>query len=132
MKLRRLTLAIILLSTACVASEPPASSILGNWREPTGSVIEIFRCGTDICARMVAISKQAPSQQDIHNPNPAARTHALCGLQIGYGFHSTDLTHADGGKLYDPKSGKTYRGSLTADGDHLNLRGYIGFKAFGR
>jgi uncharacterized protein (DUF2147 family) len=132
MNFRRLQLAAILLTAACFASEPPSTGILGNWREPTGSVIEIFRCGPDICAKMVAISKQSPSRLDIHNPDPKARTHALCGLQIGYGFHTTDVAHAEGGKLYDPKSGKTYRGSMTADGNHLNLRGYIGFKAFGR
>ena len=109
-----------------------SSSILGDWREPTGSIIEIFRCGHDVCAKMVAISKQATTQLDEKNPSPAARKHPLCGLQIGYGFHLTDPAHADSGRLYDPKSGKTYKGAMTADGDKLRLRGYVGIKAFGR
>jgi uncharacterized protein (DUF2147 family) len=131
MSLRASPLIALLLCTIGAPSQA-TSGILGDWREPTGSVIEIFRCGTDVCARMVAISKQAPTQLDEKNPDPAARKHPLCGLQIGYGFHLTDPSHADSGKLYDPKSGKTYKGTITADGNQLRLRGYVGIKAFGR
>jgi len=131
MSLRICTLIAFFLITI-VAPAQTSSGILGEWREPTGSVIQIFRCGTDVCARMVAISKQAPTQLDEKNPDPVARKHPLCGLQIGYAFKLTDPTHADGGRLYDPKSGKTYKGTMTADGNQLRLRGYIGIKAFGR
>jgi uncharacterized protein (DUF2147 family) len=120
----------VLLIPICVNAQ--SFTVLGDWREPTGSVIEIFHCGKDVCAKMVAISKQAPTQLDKNNPDPKSRTHPLCGLQIGYGFHLTDPTHADGGRLYDPKSGKTYHGTMTAEGNQLHLRGYVGFKAFGK
>ncbi|HZL26411.1 MAG TPA: DUF2147 domain-containing protein [Acidobacteriaceae bacterium] len=126
----RAILALVILFFASAAQAQ--TGILGDWRDPTGSVIEIFHCGTDVCARMVAISKTAPTQFDEKNPDPAARKHSLCGLQIGYGFHLTDPSHADSGKLYDPKSGKTYRGAMTADGNQLHLRGYVGIKIFGR
>ncbi len=126
-----LVCACIGLSTR-VSATAQSTGILGDWREPTGSVIEIFHCGTDLCARMVAISKQAPTQLDKNNPDPKSRTHPLCGLQIGYGFHLADPTHADAGRLYDPKSGKTYKGAMTAEGNQLHLRGYIGLKAFGK
>ena len=106
--------------------------ILGDWREPTGSVIEIFRCGTDLCANLIAISKQAPTQLDKNNPDPTPRTHPLCGLQIGYGFHLTDPTHADGGQPLRPQIRQDLPGTMTADGNQLHLRGYVGIKAFGR
>jgi uncharacterized protein (DUF2147 family) len=131
MRSYKVFLALLALSASLSAQTRP-STILGDWREPTGSVIEIFHCGSDLCAKMVAISKQAPTQVDKNNPDPKSRTHPLCGLQIGYGFHLTDPTHADGGKLYDPKSGKTYHGIMTAEGNQLHLRGYVGFKAFGK
>jgi uncharacterized protein (DUF2147 family) len=124
---------LALLSCAIgLSAQGRPSGILGYWREPTGSVIEIFNCGSDICAKMVSISPTADGQFDGNNPDPKARTLPLCGLQIGYGFHLGDAAHADGGKLYDPKSGKTYHGTMSADGDKLNLRGYVGIKAFGR
>jgi len=132
MSVLRILLLVPLLSAASLPLQAQTAGVLGNWREPTGSVIEIFHCGNDLCAKMAAISKQAPTQLDIKNPDPKSRTHPLCGLQIGYGFHLTDPTHADGGKLYDPKSGKTYHGTMTAEGNQLHLRGYVGFKAFGK
>ena len=52
-------------------------------------------------------------------------------LTIGQGFQLTDPTHAEGGTLYDPKTGKTYRGAMKAEGDELDLRGYVGIKLFG-
>ena len=132
----RLTRSFLVYACTSLAVLIPAnaqsSGILGDWREPTGSVIEIFHCGTDLCAKMVAISKQAPTQLDKNNPDPKSRTHPLCGLQIGYGFHLSDPAHAEGGRLYDPKSGKTYKGTMTAEGNQLHLRGYIGIKAFGK
>jgi uncharacterized protein (DUF2147 family) len=132
MKVRETLLLIFLFAPFATAQKTGSAGILGNWREPGGSVIEIFNCGSDVCAKMVAISPQAPSQLDTHNPDASARTQPLCGEQIGYGFHLSDPAHADGGKLYDPKSGKTYHGTMSAEGDQLHLRGYIGIKAFGR
>ena len=90
------------------------------------------RCGGDVCASVVAISKTAPATNDGNNPDASLRSRPICNLMIGSGFHPRDVNHAEDGRLYDPESGKTYKGSMTADGSTLNLRGYIGFKAFGR
>jgi uncharacterized protein (DUF2147 family) len=126
----RIALLSVLLGS-CVASAQP-SGVLGLWTEPTGSTIEIFHCGSDVCARLVAISPNAPSILDIHNPDAKLRTTPLCGLVMGRDFHLSTPEHADGGHLYDPKSGKTYSGSMSSDGNHLDLRGYVGIKLFGR
>ena len=69
---------------------------------------------------------------DANNPDAALRTRPLCGLVIGTGFTLKDPTHAEDGHLYDPKTGKTYKGTLTSEGDRLKLRGYVGAKLFGR
>jgi uncharacterized protein (DUF2147 family) len=129
----RLLPAILLLTLAfapCVHAASPALD--GDWREPGGSIIHIAPCGADICATLVAIRANAPSRLDIHNPDPAQRSHPLCGLVIGRSFHKTSPDHAEGGMLYDPKSGKTYHGEMTVAGDKLDLRGYVGLKVFGR
>jgi uncharacterized protein (DUF2147 family) len=49
------------------------------------------------------------------------------------GFSALDETTWGKGSLYDPKSGKSYRGKihLAAPG-RLELRGYIGIPLFGR
>lgn len=108
------------------------NGVLGYWRSPGGSVLHIAPCGSDVCANVVTIAKSAPSTLDGNNPDKSLRNRPICNLQIGSGFHLADANRAEDGKLYDPESGKTYKGSMTADGASLNLRGYIGFKAFGR
>lgn len=108
------------------------TGVLGEWREPSGSVIRIEACGNDICAVIAQISTNAPVRVDAHNPDSALRQRSLCGLRIGEGFKRKSPVRADGGTLYDPKSGKTYRGSMESEGDQLSLRGYIGFSFLGR
>src|SRR5690348_827000 len=93
------------------------SGILGNWTNPEGSTIQIYRCGPDICAKLVAISKNAPTRVDAKNPNAALRGRPLCGLQIGKDFQPKGADRAQGGELYDPESGKTYTGSMPREGD---------------
>jgi uncharacterized protein (DUF2147 family) len=123
------TAAMLLAGTPMRAQDSP---LLGDWKEPGGAVIHVERCGSDLCLTLVALSAQAPSRVDDHNPDASLRQRSLCGLRIGTGFHVTSPGHADDGSLYDPKSGKTYHGEMTVDGDKLDLRGYVGFKMFGR
>jgi uncharacterized protein (DUF2147 family) len=106
--------------------------VLGNWRTPKGSVVQIYHCGADACLRVLVVRRDAPSRVDGKNPDPALRSRALCGLQIGTKFRLTTPRHAEGGQLYDPESGHTYSGMITRDGDLLKLRGYIVFSLFGR
>jgi uncharacterized protein (DUF2147 family) len=126
MRVRIATFFLLLLAQA------QNDGVLGNWTNPTGSSIQIYRCGPSACARVIAIRKNAPGRVDFNNPNPALRKRSLCSLQIGTNFHLTDPNHAEDGQLYDPESGKTYRGSMTREGDKLMLRGYIGIRLFGR
>jgi uncharacterized protein (DUF2147 family) len=115
-----------------IALTAQAGSVLGTWQDPTGSVIRIDRCGTEVCLWIVALGPTAPSTADIHNPDPGARMRALCGLKIGSGFTLRDAGHASGGSLYDPKTGKTYHGMMSAENGNLELRGYVGISLFGR
>lgn len=108
------------------------AGVLGNWTDPMGSVIHIGRCGGQVCLWVVSLSKHATANTDIYNPNPSLRSRALCGLEIGRGFQLHDNDHATDGTLYDPKTGKTYHGMLTAEGATLELRGYVGIPLFGR
>ena len=120
---------LFLLCFQLKAEDP---GLLGFWKEPTGSVIHVDRCGPDICATLVFIRPSAPSRVDSHNPDAALHTRSLCGLRIGQAFHLAQPNKAEGGTLYDPKSGKTYRGAMTSTGNQLSLRGYVGLPMFGR
>lgn len=125
----------ICITTLCLLSivaQAQNNGVLGNWSNPTGSTIQVYRCDANVCARLISIRKNAPSSVDWKNPNVALRTRPLCGLQIGMNFHLANSSRAEGGQLYDPVSGRTYSGMITRDGDKLKLRGYVGISLFGR
>jgi uncharacterized protein (DUF2147 family) len=126
----------LILPIALLAAGPSLQAqengVLGYWKEPQGSVIHVDTCGDNICATLVSISPTAPARVDGKNPTENLRKRTLCGLRIGDGFHMASPGKAEGGNLYDPKSGKTYHGIMTAHGDQMDLRGYIGIAAFGR
>jgi len=123
---------IVVLIIASVRASAQNVPFLGDWQEPGGSVVRIERCGSNLCMKISILSSTAPSTTDTHNPDASLRDRSLCNLQIGRGFHMDGATHASGGQLYDPKSGNTYHGKMTVEGDMLNLRGYVGVSLFGR
>ena len=53
------------------------------------------------------------------------------GLEILTNFDKDGNTYVDG-KIYDPKSGKTYSCKMTLKGDKLDIRGYVGVSLLGR
>ena len=112
------------------ASNPPA--VMGYWSTPNHSIVHVFPCGQAVCLKIAKLSSEAPSKVDISNPDKGLRNRPLCGLDISKDFQQTDPTHLDKGHLYDPQSGRTYSGTIVADGDQLNLRGYVGISLLGR
>ena len=121
-----------ILAFSLLTAQAQDSGVLGNWANPSGSVIQIYRCGATLCAKLIAISADSPTRVDANNPDTALRNRPLCGLTIGKGFEPSGPDRAQGGKLYDPESGKTYTGTMTRDGNKLKLRGYVGIPLFGR
>jgi uncharacterized protein (DUF2147 family) len=126
---------LAVLAPRGLAAQP--AGVLGDWQDPTGSIIHIGACGAQVCLWLVALSASAPATTDIHNPDPGLRGRALCGLKIGSGFTLRDPSHAVAGLIYDPKTGKTYHGSMSAEmsaegnAPKLELRGYVGIPLFG-
>ncbi len=110
----------------------PAQGAYGDWETPAHSVVHVEPCGNDVCLRVVRLPPDAPTTRDAQNPDTGLRGRPLCGLVIGTGFHADTPGRLSGGQLYDPKSGRTYQGTIAVDGNALKLRGYIGISLFGR
>jgi uncharacterized protein (DUF2147 family) len=127
--MRLLALAFLSASTLAAAATP---AVLGDWRTPTASIVRVYPCGSDVCLKVVKLPPDAPATTDQQNPDRSLRSRPLCNLTIGTGFHQSDPTHLTDGYLYDPKSGRTYRGTVAAEGETLKLHGYIGISLFGR
>jgi uncharacterized protein (DUF2147 family) len=71
---------------------------------------------------------------DDKNPDSKFHTRSLIGLQIlsGFVYNASKKEWADG-RIYDPKSGKTYDCFARLDGDVLKLKGFVaGIRWLGR
>ncbi len=74
------------------------------------------------------------SPLDDKNPDSALRTRPVIGLQILSGFvYNGSKKEWAGGRIYDPKTGKTYDCFARMDGEVLKLKGFVaGIRALGR
>jgi uncharacterized protein (DUF2147 family) len=122
----RYLLPLLLLAAAAPAAAAP--DISGNWitEERTG-LVAIGRCGERLCGSIarVLVSRPGVPTTDVHNPDRALRNRPLQGLRILSGFKAGKDTWEDG-RIYDPKSGKSYRSVLKLNPDgSLKVSGCI-------
>ena len=115
-----------------VAGHAQTDTVVGDWREPGGSVLHVSRCGDQVCMNVILLRPKEPLRFDIHDPDPSRRTLPLCNLRIGYDFQPEGAEVAKDGRIYDPESGHTYHAEMHIEGGELRLRGYILFPALGR
>lgn len=65
--------------------------------------------------------------RDVNNPDEKLRSKELVGLQMLKGFtYDARTDEWDGGHIYNPMNGKSYKSTMKLEGNNLKLRGYIG------
>ncbi len=105
-----------------------AAPVTGTWTtEARDAQVEIAPCGKSLCGRLVKFLKAPPGgvdQRDVNNPDPKLRGRRLLGLPLLTGFMADGDAYK--GRIYDPKSGKSYRSVLIAKGNTLVVKGCIG------
>jgi len=126
----------LLMGLAVAAAPAPqsADAVVGRWKTPVhNGIVEIARCGTSICGKIVSSDKLRtnPNLADAQNSDKSLRNRRLMNLQILSGFKQQGAGWY-GGKIYNAEDGKTYSAEVTMTGnDQLNLRGCV-FKPFCR
>ena len=134
-QLSMLLIATCLSVTAFCQQE--SDKILGHWlSEDKDGKIEVYKNGDKYYGKLVWASKMyeadgKTSRKDDKNTNADLRNRNLKDLVILTGFTYDDGSYT-GGKIYDPKNGKTYSCNMTLKGETLNIRGYIGISLLGR
>jgi uncharacterized protein (DUF2147 family) len=134
----------ILLAASVSAYAAHPDDILGVWNtEDRDAKIEIYKCGTKYCGKIVWLSEPtypAGSEEgtpgtpllDRNNPDPALRKAPLVGLPILRDFVFAGGDSWKNGRIYSSENGKTYSGKLTLVSPHeLKVRGFIGISLFG-
>ena len=114
-----------------------ADAVTGNWlNEEKDAKVQIYRHGDKYSGKLVWIARALEDdgktpRKDSKNPDAALRGRGLLNLVILSGFVFEDGEWTDG-KIYDPKSGKTYSSKMKLKGNTLEIRGYVGLSMFGR
>jgi uncharacterized protein (DUF2147 family) len=125
MRLPFLAVALLLTPAAADAATP----IAGRWLTEEGNaVVTIGACGSATCGRITRLIKGPPSGPpvDRNNPDASLRKRPLEGLTILTGF--ADAGSDWRGRIYDPKSGKTYKSIVRREADgSLKVQGCIAF-----
>ena len=94
---------IISLVLAMMSVAGYAQSVVGKWVTEGGdSQVEIYQ----------------------HNPDKKLQSRKLVGVNILTGLTKKGEKW-EGGKIYNPKNGKTYKCSIWLDGNNLKVRGYV-------
>ncbi|MBT4791781.1 MAG: DUF2147 domain-containing protein [Halobacteriovoraceae bacterium] len=130
-------LSLISFSTPCLAQKFSADDILGFWlSESKTGVIEVYKEGEEFAGKLVWLKEihegKVKIKLDIENPDEKLQKRSLMNLKNLHGF-KFDGDIWSGGKIYDPKKGKTYSAKMTMKSiDKLDLRGYVGISLFGR
>jgi uncharacterized protein (DUF2147 family) len=121
-----LTTVLLSLAAGPTLSAEPAKtgSAQGLWLvQDKDAKVRIGPCrerADRLCGEIVAVMPKPgdDADTDTHNPDPALRRRPILGLLIIRDFEPAGPGRWEGGKIYDPHSGKTYASKmrLTPDG----------------
>lgn len=132
-KLTFLIVAFVMISVSSWAQNKEA--ILGRWLNSAGEgQIEIFKKGEKYFGKMAWLKEpnlNGKPKLDVNNPEENLRNRPILNLEMLSGFVYEDGKFVDG-KIYDPRSGKTYSCNMSVKGDKLSIRGYIGIALMGK
>ena len=129
--MKRILLTLVAVYALCMVVLAQSNDpILGKWQNSSGEGrIEIYKKGDKYFGKLYWV-KDA-TKKDVNNPDESLRSRPIKDLEILTDFTKKGNTY-EGGKIYDPKSGKTYSCKMTPKGDKLEVRGYVGVSLLGR
>tara|TARA_B100000700_G_scaffold303160_1_gene374356 strand:+ start:549 stop:989 length:441 start_codon:yes stop_codon:yes gene_type:complete len=122
-----------------VLSYSQSYSLEGEWySEEKDAIITIIKESRGTYSGFITWMKNPNDENgnpktDQLNPDESLKNRSRLGMKIMYNFVYDGDDEWDNGRIYDPKSGKTYRGTITMTSkNRLDLRGYVGISWFGR
>lgn len=134
MKKLLVALTLVIVSVALFAQ---GGDIVGKWTtvdDESGkpkSIVEIFKSSDGLYYGKIVQLLQKPENETCIACKDDRRNKPLIGLEIIRGLKK-EGDNFTGGTITDPKTGKSYKCTITRNGDKLNVRGYIGISLVGR
>ena len=134
-----LLLVVFLIYSLNLLAQSGTDAIVGVWlNKDKDAKIQIYKKGNEYFGKIVWLlnpkDESGLDKKDKENPEDKLKSRQIFGLEIlkDFKYNSGDKQWA-GGKIYDPKSGKTYSCKITIkDKNSINVRGFIGVSLLGR
>ena len=127
----RIVVPTLVLAFAAAPALAAADPVMGTWLTEDGmGKVEVAPCHTAPALACGAITwlkdPVGHPNHDVNNPDKALRGRPLVGVLVVRDMKNQGPGRWVGGKLYDPKTGKTYAGKLKAAGPgKLNVEGCV-------
>ena len=116
---------MLMIAFALVSVVGYSQDVLGKWFTEAGDAqVEIYQSGDKLNGKIIWLSK-GPETKDTHNPDKKLQEHKLMGVNILSGLQKCK-DKWEGGKIYNPKNGKSYKCTMWLEGENLKVRGYSG------
>ncbi|MEZ5083190.1 MAG: DUF2147 domain-containing protein [Bacteroidales bacterium] len=116
-----------------------ASDILGVWfNEEKDAKVEIYEENGKYFGKVIWLEEPIHPETgkpklDDENPDEELQKRPIMGLLLVWDFVFDGNDEWEDGKIYDPKSGKTYSCYMEFESEtKLKVRGYIGISLIGR
>lgn len=122
---------------ALLISSLSFAQIEGKWKtidDETGqakSIVEVFKKSNGQYYGKITQLLAKPENETCVKCTDDRKNKPLIGLEIIRGIKKSG-NEFTGGTITDPKTGKTYKCTITRAGNKLNVRGYVGFSLIGR
>ncbi|MBT2623037.1 MULTISPECIES: DUF2147 domain-containing protein [Chryseobacterium] len=113
------------------------AQIEGKWKtiddetKQAKSIVEIYKKTDGSYYGKVSQLLIKPADPNCTNCKDERKGKPILGMEIIKGLKK-DGDEFTGGTITDPKTGKTYKCTITRTGDQLNVRGYVGLSLLGR
>lgn len=136
--MQKLALSIILFLSSLItfAQNSDADKIIGEWlNEDKDGKIEIYKTGNSYFGKIIwgnSIFEDDGQTltKDVKNPDEKLKQRNILNMVVLSDFiYAEDVW--DNGKIYDPKSGKTYNCTMKLKDNKLEIRGYVGISLLG-
>ncbi|MGE8560260.1 MAG: DUF2147 domain-containing protein [Acinetobacter sp.] len=137
MKTTLSVLGLSLVSSLALASDPLHGTkwkTIDDVTKKPLSVVQFTETSNGVLSAKIVDVLEASESEKCTKCAGKFHNKPLKGIQIVSGLKKTANNVYDGGKITDPKNGKTYsfNAKLSQDGKTLAGRGYIGISALGR
>ena len=135
--MKYISILLLFTSISFSALSQKNDAILGKWINSTGEAhIDVYKKSNKYFGKIVWLKApkddKGKTKTDVKNPDESLRARPILGLEMLKDFVYEDGKWTDG-KIYDPKSGKTYSCNMNIkENGELNMRGYIGISILGR